>query len=177
MRVLTLFGALVVLVAGWSGPAAAEVAVTFVAPERYTDASLYGGYDAGARELALHEIREDLQLLGKRWLTPGQTLSIQVLDVDLAGRFEPWRRPGIYDVRIMRDVTPPRIRLSYTLEEPGRPVRHGEETVSDIDYLSRPLLRRTGVVMPYEMAMLDDWFRARFGGNQGQLSGSAAFSR
>jgi hypothetical protein len=177
MRALTLLGALAVLIAGWSGPAAAEVAVTFVAPERYTDASLYGGYDVSARELALHEIREDFEVLGKRWLTPGQTLSIRVLDVDLAGRFEPWRRPGIYNVRIMRDVTPPRIRLSYTLEEPGRPARHGEETVSDIDYLSRPLLRRTGVVMPYEKAMLDDWFRARFGGSQNQLSDSAAFSR
>jgi hypothetical protein len=63
----------------------------------------------------------------------------------------------------MRDIYPPRIRLSYTLTETGRPSRRAEETISDIDYLARPLLRRTGIVMPYEKAMLDDWFRKRFG--------------
>src|SRR5262245_16602301 len=107
---LALCGAFVVL---GSGAAVAEVRVSFVDAEHYTDANLYyNGYGAAARAPALHEIELILDRLGQRYLQQDQTLSIEVLDVDLAGRFEPWHRFG-HDVRYMRDITWPRIKLRY----------------------------------------------------------------
>ena len=88
-------------VAALSQTAGAAVEVSFVHPERYTDAAFGHGYGDKAREPVLRHVREHLELLGARHLKPNQTLRIDVLDIDLAGRFE-WWRPYAYNVRIMR---------------------------------------------------------------------------
>jgi hypothetical protein len=140
-----------------------DVRVAFVQPEHYTDANLYGGYGEKALEPALREIRQDLQHLGARYLQPGEVLSIEILDVDLAGRFEPWRALA-QDVRFMREVTWPRIKLRYVLQSGMHPPLSAEEEVSDQTYLlNAAVLGRSTQVMPYEKAMLENWFRARFG--------------
>src|SRR5690606_36614649 len=76
---------------GWATPADAAVAVTFVHPETSTDAGLYRAYGPRSREPAMEGIRRYLEGLGERALAPDQRLSIEVLDIDLAGRFESWR--------------------------------------------------------------------------------------
>jgi hypothetical protein len=160
MRKLTLAlcGALTIL---GSAAASAEVRIAFVDPDHYADASLYNGYGAAGRAPALREIEQTLQRLGGRYLRPSQMLTVEVLDISLAGRFEPWR-PLAYDVRFMRDITWPRIKLRYQLTEAGQPPRAGEELVADQYYLTRVGTFPSGEVMPYEKAMLADWFRARF---------------
>jgi hypothetical protein len=140
--------------------AAAEVTVVFSAPERFTDASLHGGYGAHARAFALDAIARHLEALGARDLAPGQTLAIEVLDVDLAGRFEPWRAHD-YDLRVLTGATWPRINVRYTLSENGRVLLSAQETVIDQYYLARPA-RASSDPLRYEKTMLDDWFRARF---------------
>ncbi len=154
---LALCGALATL---GSRAAVAEVRVSFVGAAHYTDANLYNGYGEAARAPALREIEQTLDRLGQRYLRQGQTLSIEVLNVDLAGRFEPWRTLA-YNVRFMRDITWPRIKLRYRLTENGQPTRAGEENISDQTYLMHAG-RTTGQVMPYEKAMLEDWFWQRF---------------
>ena len=138
----------------------AEVDVTFTSPETYVDAGLRREGGAQAREIALKTIREQLVTLGERYLAPNQTLKIEVLDIDLAGEIEWWHGP--YDIRYMRDYTWPKIRLRYTLEEGGQPIRSAEETVSDPSYQMNIIATRSGEVMPYEKEMLARWFRSRF---------------
>src|SRR5215472_16192852 len=72
--------------------------------------------------------------IGPRYLKSGQVLTLDVLNVDLAGRIEWWRR-NFYDIRIFRDVYPPRFKLNYRLAEAGRILVEGQETVVDPDYL------------------------------------------
>ena len=138
----------------------AAVDVTFTAPEKYVDASLRREGGASAREVALRTIREQLVVLGQRYLAPGQTLKIEVLDIDLAGEIEWWHGP--YDIRYLRDYTWPKIKLRYTLEENGQAVRSAEETISDPSYQMSVIVTRSGEVMPHEKAMLARWFRSRF---------------
>ena len=38
---------------------------------------------------------------------------IRVTEVDLAGDFEPWRGPQFQDVRIVKDLYPPRVNLEF----------------------------------------------------------------
>jgi len=147
-------------VTGWSLPATAEVIVTFDHPETYTDAGLYADFGSKAREPAMRGIKEHLDRLGQRFLRPHQKLTIEVLDIDLAGRFEPWRALASH-VRFMRDVTWPRIELRYTFEDNGVVRASGVETVSDLNYQARLGPYLTSDPLRYEKAMLEDWFRQR----------------
>jgi hypothetical protein len=117
---------------------------------------------AKARAATLDDIQKYLERLGARYLPPDRTLTIEVRDIDLAGRYEPWRSGNFYDVRILRDVTWPRIVVRYTLTQGTATLLSREETVSDLNYLMRPKLRYSGDQLYYEKAMLDDWFRDRF---------------
>lgn len=143
-----------------ASPCYAAVEVTFLHPEAYSDASLRNGYGAKGREAALRGIREHLVRLGARYLKPGRALEVEVLDIDLAGRFESWR-PYAYDVRILRDITWPRMKLRYVLHDDGRRIACAEELVSDRTYLMKAGTRSSRDPLKYEKAMLDDWFRSR----------------
>jgi Protein of unknown function (DUF3016) len=78
-------------------PSLADVKVRFINPEHYTDA---GSFGAGSSEATLAEFRSYLGKLGERLLAPGQNLTIEVLNIDLAGHFEPWSG-NFSNVRIM----------------------------------------------------------------------------
>lgn len=142
--------------------AGAIVTVAFDNPGEFRDASLQGTYSVTAEEPALLEIGKHLQKLGERYLDPGQTLDVEILDVDLAGRLEPWRTYA-HGVRFMDSVTWPAIRLRYTLRQDGRPEMSAEERLADQIYLGRPRTYFSSDRLGYEKQMLDDWFRARFG--------------
>lgn len=134
----------------------ASVKVRFVNPERYTDAGSFGSRDA-----TLAELRAYLGKLGERILGPSQTLTIDVLDIDLAGQHEPWRY-SMSDVRIMRDITPPSFKLRYVLSEKGGRARSGEDHLTNINYQMNPSARFSGDRYVYEKALLADWFRQTF---------------
>lgn len=135
----------------------AGVNVRFVNPGRYTDA---GSFDVSPASVEA-ALRAHLDRLGKRFLAPGQILSIDIVDIDLAGYQQPLRyAPN--NVRVMRGATPPRIELRYVLTEKGRRKRSGEETLTDINYQMNPSARFSSDQYIYEKALLDDWFRRAF---------------
>ncbi|BBK44679.1 hypothetical protein STVA_46990 [Allostella vacuolata] len=158
VRQIALSGALFLFAA--AAAQAAPVEVSFGDPARFTDAGLYRERGAKAAEPTLQAIHEHLTRLGARHLGPRQALRIEIRDIDLAGRYEPWRI-DTREVRVMRDITWPRIALSWVLEEDGVVVAEAEETLRDLNYLSRSPFVRSADPLPYERAMLDDWFRAR----------------
>src|SRR5262249_12269145 len=81
-----------------------------------------------------------LKRLGDRYLDPRQVLTINVVDIDLAGYIDPLR-PNAYIIRILRDGTWPRIKVRYSLAQNGRPPRRGEETIASVDYLTNASAR------------------------------------
>ena len=160
MRKLTM-AACAALMALSASAAWAEVKVNFVDPDSYRDANLYQRYGKNAKEPTLREIEQTFWKLGEFYLAPGEKLTIDVLDVDLAGRFEPWNF-NYRDVRFMRDITWPSMKLRYTLESPYREGLSGEETVEDRSYLFDFTVRQSVATMAYEKVMLERWFRTRF---------------
>ncbi|HKQ25596.1 MAG TPA: DUF3016 domain-containing protein [Burkholderiales bacterium] len=148
-------------VLAWSIPAAAAVTVSFIEPENYSDANLDDSYQVGAGDKGLNEIQRHLESLGERYLASGQELKVDILDIDLAGRHEPWR-VSAQGVRIMRDITWPRIKLRFVLENEGTAATTAEESVIDMNYLGRHSVYYSSDRLRYEKQMLDDWFRARF---------------
>jgi hypothetical protein len=155
MRALTLFAALTATLAA---TAQAAVLVTFKEPEKYVDT---GRFRMETPQV-LAELERHFQQLGTRYLRPDQTLRIEVLDVDLAGE-ERFRHSG-QDVRILRGGADwPRMRLRYVLEGGDKPALSGEENLSDMNYLQRPVTIRGNENLAYEKRMLEEWFRAKFG--------------
>jgi Protein of unknown function (DUF3016) len=142
---------------------AATVSVTFVQPEKFTDA----GHSRGrATERELAELREDLQQhlqgLADRKLAASDALQVEVLDIDLAGDFETNRLTRFVDVRVVRDIASPRITLRYTLKQGDRVVTGAEEQLSDMNFLWGHNRYSNGDRLRYEKPLLDKWFEKRF---------------
>lgn len=159
MRAVKCIAATMIALLIAAAGAEAAVSVTFVYPERYRDRDFR---DAAKRASLTADLTRQFEKLDKRYLRSGQRLSIEVLDVRLAGQYEPWRT-GFDEVRILRDVTPPRFKLRYTLRDGKRILARGEETLTDPNYLWSPAARRSGERLVYEKTLLRDWFRKRFG--------------
>jgi hypothetical protein len=135
------------------------VRVAFVDPEAFTDASLYAGQPVQRDSPVLADLRRILERLGRR-LPGDRVLEIEVLDVDLAGYFEPWRIRAP-NARVLTPATSPRIRLRFALLHDGHVVASGEDTVTDASYLLRPSAVRSLDLLRYEEPMLRDWFDGR----------------
>ncbi len=140
-------------------PARAGVLVNFINPENYHD---FDTEAPAVRSAMLNELRQTLVELGATYLKPGQTLKIDVLDIDRAGFADP--RPMRGDLRIITNATPPpRFRVQYTLQQNGKVLARAQETISDINYLQNSDARFATGWLVYEKATLRDWFASRFG--------------
>lgn len=158
MRFATRFAFAVTVALLLGSTANASVSVDFVRPEKFRDPDFRSSSE---RNRLVAEFRSYFEKLAGRYLKKGQVLQIDVLDIRLAGQYEPWR-PYFDDVRILRDSTPPRFKLRYKLTEGGRVLARGEEVVSDLNYLWSSSGRSAMERHPYEKEMLRDWFRKRF---------------
>ncbi|MFM2068554.1 MAG: hypothetical protein RLZZ584_3463 [Pseudomonadota bacterium] len=140
--------------------AAARVTVDFIQPERYSDASDSLGH-AGDPEV-LQALRAQIETSALACLGEGQTLSVQVLDVDLAGDYEWWHRRFVPGVRVLRERDWPRIELNYHIasQSDGTAGPGQHEVVSDMAYLSGARPAADGPVA-YERAMLARWVQRR----------------
>jgi hypothetical protein len=135
--------------------AAGVLTVSFVDPAQYSDV----GFGSVERERTTTRLTAIFKDLGQR-LPDGQTLKVEVLDVDLAGRVPP---NAVHDTRVLTGGADwPRVKLRYTLDAGGT-VQTREETVSDMSYLQTPIYgSRADEPLAYERRMLESWFEARF---------------
>ncbi|HSW06669.1 DUF3016 domain-containing protein, partial [Aquabacterium sp.] len=136
--------------------AAGTVEVKFTKPETFTDVR----DNMMRRDEVLATFADRLKQLAAKGLPAGQTLQVEVLDIDLAG--EIWPRSA-RDVRVLRGRADwPRMQLRYTLREGDRVVRSGEDQLSDMNYMMSSLQFSSSGPYAYDMRMLDNWFRERF---------------
>ena len=149
-RGLALAGLLLAI----QGAASAAVTVQYVQAENFTDLPR----ESWQRQQVLDDIAEHFQELGKT-LGPGQDLTVDVLDIDLAGR----ERPNGFTtdpIRIRNGRGDwPTMRLRYSLTENGQVVRSGEASLSDKAYMNRISTYPSTERWPVEKQMIDSWWR------------------
>ncbi|MCC7634133.1 DUF3016 domain-containing protein [Stenotrophomonas rhizophila] len=105
---------------------------------------------------------------GKR-LAPGQSLEVTITDIERAGDYEPWHGPRANDIRILRDLYPPRISLTFSLRDAqGQVLAEGERKLSDSGYLHNLGLQRSSDPLRYEKKLLDDWLQRELRGAAGR---------
>ncbi len=147
-------------------PARAEsnLSVVFVNPENYSDAGYSSSFaNAPDRTDVQRDIEQHLQRLAQRALPSGDSLKIEVLDIDLAGRVEPLLSRVGGDVRVIRGISWPRMKLRYTLTHADRATPSREALLADLNYLASFNRYPGGDRLRYEKAMLDRWFDEQFG--------------
>ena len=150
------------LFATMAAQAAGTVKVAFVEAERFTDA----GRSQSDRAANLRVLEQHLGALGQRLLADGQSLTLEITDVDLAGSLKPWRHSA-EEIRVVRGMADwPRITLRYSLESPGQTVRRGEAQIADMNYTGHIATYGSGDPLRYEKQMLDAWFRSTFAAPQ-----------
>jgi DUF3016 family protein len=153
------------LLAAWTVPASGQgeappsippVRVEYVHPEKFTDVGDSYSSNDKIRASYLEELGKHLVQRAARLLSAGQNLIVSITEVDMAGSFEPWRR-RLGDVRIVRDVYPPRIDLHFRLTgADGSVVKEGERKLRDLAFLMTTVLYRDDPLR-YEKALIDDW--------------------
>jgi hypothetical protein len=149
-----------------AAPAASttRVNVIFDHPEKFTDVKDSYIETEKGRDSILALFKEYLEQRAPRYLADGQTLTVTFTDIDLAGDFEPQRGPSFDDVRVIKDIYPPRLKFTYKLvDADGAVVKEGQENLVDMGFqmMSNPVDAQDS--LHYEKAMLDNWLHKQFG--------------
>jgi hypothetical protein len=136
-----------------------RVEVIFDHPENFTDAKQdFQGTDSG-RENILTMFREFLQERGAELLPPGQKLLLTFTDIDLAGDFEPWRGPRWDEIRVVKDIYPPRFIFTYKLtDDKGQVLKQDKVDLRDLSFMMRLTIDRQDS-LHFEKDILNDWLR------------------
>jgi hypothetical protein len=143
--------------------ASAQVEVNYVNPDKFMDIKdAYMPTDKGQAAI-LDDLKTYLVERTSRRLAPGQHLTINVTDIDLAGQFEPWHGPDAQDIRFIKDIYPPRMNLNFKLTDAdGKVLKEGERRLSDNTYTMN--INTVGRSDPrfYDKQLIDDWVRREF---------------
>jgi hypothetical protein len=113
----------------------APITVEFVNPEKYTDFGTRFQPTAEDREHLARQFRKELHSIAQRYVPDGYHLTLRILNIDMAGDFEPSRGPSFSDVRIMKAIYPPSIHVEYRVTGAnGEVVSSGRRRMTDLAY-------------------------------------------
>ena len=151
----TLMGkvALAGLLALGAGTASAGVTVNYVESDKFSDLP-FAQWD---RKAVLDDMAAFFAELGKS-LPAGQDLTVDVTDIDLAGREYPGARSG-NDLRVLKGGADwPIVELRYTLSANGQVLKSGKERLTDMNYLHRTTRLSDNDRLRFEKRMIEEWF-------------------
>ncbi|NCT83813.1 MAG: DUF3016 domain-containing protein [Comamonadaceae bacterium] len=137
--------------------ARADVQVSFVHPEKFSDIKDNNGF---REPEVLNELKAHLVEQFEKRL-PGRDVRVDVTDVDLAGEVEPFARRGQW-LRVMRSVTSPAIELNYEVREGDKVVQQGKARLRDLNYQDGFNAYYSGDPLRYEKRMIDRWVQREF---------------
>ena len=135
-----------------------NVHVKFADPENFSD--IRDGFTSTKKgqEANLEGIEQYVQQQAKKYLPADQKLEITFTNIDLAGEFEPWGA-AMHDIRIVKDIYPPRIDLQFrVMEKSGNVIKEGERKLRDLSFMMNLRLNNNDPLR-YEKTLIDDWMR------------------
>lgn len=146
-----------------TGAPPGAVSVSWSDPAQFAEARENHRDTPATREAWLSALSRHLAEKAAAVLPRDEKLEVRITDVKRAGGLEPWRGPQASDVRIVRDIYPPRITLEFKqLAADGRVLKEGRRELRDAAFLTRPALDPSDP-LNHEKQLLDDWVRKEFG--------------
>jgi hypothetical protein len=139
------------------------VQVDYLQPEMFADVGNRRFSDDKVRAAYLGELRKHLAERASKLLATGQLLRVSITEVDMAGEFESWRPPA-GDVRIVNDIYPPRIDLTFRLAGgDGKLIREGARKLRDPAFLLGSNAYPDDPLR-YEKRLIDRWLDEELAG-------------
>lgn len=145
-------------------PASGAVDVRWQDPARFTEIRRSGNPREAARGTWVLQLAEHLRVRAGRHLAAGERLAVEIVDIDRAGEYEPWHGIQYHDIRVIRDLYPPRIVLRFERTAADRRVlARGERTLRDAAFLMHTSGAGDGDPLRHEKAMLERWLARELG--------------
>jgi hypothetical protein len=111
-----------------------NVRIEFTNPKSFTDIRIHDFDEWKSAKIFGDEMTEALSPVVAK-AAPGCTLILKFTDIDLGGRYEPWK-PQHSQIRYDRQYLPLRMSFDYTLiDSRGRVLSQGAKSLSDVLYL------------------------------------------
>ena len=136
------------------------VQVDWTDPAQFSDIRFSGNRWEAQRGNWVQQLAQHLQTRATAQLPAGETLQVTFTDIKRAGQFEPWRGPNLQDTRIVREIYPPHIELSFKrLDAEGNVIDQGERRLRDSGFMMGSSSVMNSDPLRFEKRMLDDWLR------------------
>ena len=144
-------------------PDAGPVSVAWADPATFTELRRSRNHLDSSRGSWLTDLAKYLRKRAETQLPAGERLQLTIVDIDRAGDYEPWRSLHRQDVRIVRDIYPPRMTLQVKhFDASGNLVSEGERKLSDPAFLLSSTPINESDPLRYEKRMIDSWVRREF---------------
>lgn len=141
----------------WAADKASRVDVAFDHPEKFRDVRESSMASDKDRDYLLGQIKTYVEEQAQRFVGPDQKLTLTFTEIDMAGDFEPWRGPQWTDIRVVKDIYPPRIDFVYKLTDAsGAVILEGKAQLRDLSFTSRMTMDRNDPLR-IEKDLIRDW--------------------
>lgn len=137
-----------------------NVTVTFLESDKFTD--VREDFGGGTDQYYLDQLKAHLQTVAAPHLKDGQKLFVNFMDIDLAGDFLP-TRPGLNNVRIIKEIYMPRMKLTFKLTDAdNKTIMEGERTLTDMNFMMNISIVERDQPLFYDKALLKSWVEKEF---------------
>ncbi len=135
------------------------VKIEWQQPDDYRDIKAVSGKQSRYEKSVFEKLTKELSRDAAKVLKPNQKLEMLVTDVDLAGDVRPTFGATPSDIRVVKDIYPPRITFSYRVLEGEQVIIAGNEKLSDLGFMSSIRSASHSESLRHEMKLLEDWLK------------------
>jgi len=136
--------------------ACADVSVEWANPEGFKDPYYSSMKDAKSRQTILDDLKQFIVEQASQYLKEGETLTLQVTDVDLAGEFQPWSKEP--NVRVIKSPYFAHMSFAFKLTGADGKVIKEDDSVSLTNMLlTPPALADRDTLEPYLRDSIRSW--------------------
>jgi len=139
------------------------VSVAWADPATFTELKASGNRFESAQGDWLIQLAKYMRKQADKQLAPGNKLALTIVDIQRAGRYEPWHGLDRQNIRMIRDIYPPRMTVKYReTDASGAVVAEGERKLTDMAFMVNSGMINDSDPLRYEKRMIDSWLRRDF---------------
>lgn len=127
-------------------------------PQAFRDIKSSGEIQSRYETRLFESLTANLNKQASKLLKPNQKLEMTVTDVDLAGDMRPTFGATVNDLRVIKEVYPPRITFNYQIVENNQVIVAGDEKLTDMGFMSG-VQSLNDKPFVYENTMLTNWLK------------------
>lgn len=134
------------------------VKVTWLSPDDFRDVKSTN-HNKKYQQRVLKDLEKHFYKKLPTFLDDGQSISVKVHDLDMAGDVLPSFGRTIDDIRVVKSIYPPMIDIEYSVvDKEGKVLKSERKKFRDIAF-NMGIPRISSKHLGYEKAMLDKWMK------------------